>query len=71
MKGTERELLQQRAIMKGPRSLLLSLIPLVFEHCKDSATKQIGTLLVKEKWILSVQKVEKSPTSERKKKKRI
>lgn len=45
---------------KGPRSLLLSFISLVFGHWKESATKQMGNLLVREKWILFVQKAEKS-----------
>lgn len=45
---------------KGPGSLLLSLISLVFWHWKESAIKQIGNLLVREKWILFVQKAEKS-----------
>lgn len=44
---------------KDPRSLLLRLLSLVFGHCKDPAIKLIGNLLVREKWILFVQKAEK------------
>lgn len=32
----------------------------MFGHCKDPAIKLIGNLLVREKWILFVQKAEKS-----------
>lgn len=45
---------------KGPRSLLLSLISLVFWHWKEWAVKQIGNLFVREKLILFIQKAEKS-----------
>ena len=50
---------------KGPRSLLLSLISSVFWHCKGSAIEQIGNMLVREKWILFLQKAENKPAVER------